>query len=86
MECIYKFNYCYNVYDLGDHSYIKLELSKSYKKYGIKELNYQTAFFDNGDPKYIYVRQKYSGSSDYTKKIPEKLRAHYFNLSKFYGK
>ena len=79
-------NDTYSIYDLGDHSFIKNELLKSYKSYGVKELNYEPFFFDNGDPKFIYVRQKYSGSLDYTMNILKNAKEHYFNLSKFYGK
>jgi hypothetical protein len=81
-----KVNDIYSIYDLGDHSFIKEKILKSFQSYGIKTLNYEPTIFDSGDPKFIYVRQNYSGSYDYTKKIHKKLKAHYFNLSKFFGK
>ncbi len=81
-----KVNDSYTIYDLGDHSYIKKNLLKSYKSYGIKELNYEPTFFDSGDPKFIYVRQKFSGSYNVSINIQTKLHEYNFNLSKFYGK
>ena len=49
-----KFNDSYTIYDLGNHCFIKDNFTKSYKKFGLKELNYDYAFFDSGDPKFIY--------------------------------
>lgn len=46
-------------------------------------MNYEPAIFDNGDPKFIYVRQKYSGSF---KNIIPKSNPRNFDLNKFYGK
>lgn len=57
-----KVNNTLTVYDLGDHVKIRKTVLKKYKSYGIKELNYEPAIFDSGAPKFIWVRQKYSGS------------------------
>ena len=81
-----KVNDTYTVYDLGHHAFIIKKLIKEYKSYGMKILNYEPAIFDDGDPKFIYVRQKYSGTFNYTIGIPNKKKAHNFNLNKFYGK
>lgn len=72
------------IYDLGDHSYIKKEILRSYKSFGIKSINYDPAIFDSGEPKFIYVRQKYSGSENVTRKIIEKQKEININLYNFY--
>ena len=33
---------------------------KSYKSFGVKELNYEPEIIDFGVPKFIYVRQRHS--------------------------
>ena len=81
-----KVNDTYTIYDLGDHSYVRKKILKSYKSYGIKELNYEPANFEHGEPKFIYVRQKFSGSYNVSKQILKRLVKYNFNLSKFYGK
>ena len=81
-----KVNDTISIYDLGDHTYIKKTLLKKYKSFGIKELNYDPALFDESSQKFIYVRQNYSGAFDFTKKIPRISRPINFNLSSFYGK
>ena len=80
-----KVNDTYNIYDLGTHTRIRNVILKSYKSFGINELNYEPAIFDNGDIKFIWVRQKYSGQYYYTKKIRKKLNRYKFNLKRFYG-
>jgi hypothetical protein len=80
-----KVNDSYTVYDLNNHVTIRQTLLKNYKSYGIKTLNYEPSIFDNGDPKFVYVRQNYS--STFSFKINKKaLKVNNFNLSKFYGK
>ena len=81
-----KVNDTYYVYELGDHSYIKKNILKISKFFGIKEINYEPTIFDNGTPKFIYTRQNYSGSFNYTTHIPKISNAINFDLSKFYGK
>ena len=77
-----KVNDTYTIYDLGRHYEIRINLLKCYKKFGIESINYEPAIFDNGDPKFIYVRQKYSGS--YKIKIPQ-MNPRNFELNKFFG-
>ena len=79
-------NDTYNIYELGTHMKIRKKIITSYKSFGIKELNYEPAIFDSGGPKFVWVRQKYSGQFHYTKIIEKKLKLCKFNLSKFYGK
>ena len=79
-------NDTYNIYELGTHMKIRKKIITSYKSFGIKELNYEPAIFDSGGPKFVWVRQKYSGQFHYTKMIEKKLKLCKFNLSKFYGK
>jgi len=81
-----KVNDTITVYDLGDHTYIKKTLLKKYKSFGIDELNYDPTLFEASSQKFIYVRQNYSGSLDYTRRIPRISRPINFNLSAFYGK
>ena len=54
-----KVNDTYNVYDLGNHGFIRKTLLEKYNLFGRNELNYEPAIIDNGIPKFIYVRQKY---------------------------
>jgi len=81
-----KVNDTYIIYDLGDHSFIRRNILKSYKSLGIKEINYEPAIFDSGEPKFIYVRQKFSGSYDFSTKIRKTQKEHDFDKNKFYGK
>ena len=81
-----KVNDTYSVYDLGDHTYIKKELLRKYKSFGIKEIDYEPDVFDSGDPKFIYVRQKYSCSYEYTMQFIKQLKRHNFDKNKFFGK
>ena len=84
-----KVNDTCTVYDFGHHSSVGKNLLKNYKSYGIKELNYEPIIFDNGAPKFVWVRQKYSHlyNETKTKKIKKILKVNNnFDLSKFYGK
>ena len=81
-----KVNDTYTVYDLGIHILIRKTLLEKYKSFGIKELNYEPAIFDNGAPKFVWVRQNYSGTYKFDKQIQKRLKVNNFNLSKFYGK
>ena len=81
-----KVNDIYIIFDIGPHSRIRQKLLEKYKSYGIKKLNYEPAIFDSGDPKFVYVRQKYSGSYIENGQIKKELRINDFNLSKFLGK
>jgi hypothetical protein len=81
-----KVNDIYIIYDLVTHIKIRNKILQKYKSFGIKRLNYEPAIFDSGAPKFIWVRQKYSGSYNQTMKIKKKLEINNFNLSKFYGK
>ena len=81
-----KVNDTYTVYDLGDHQFIRKTLLEKYKSYGIKELNYEPTYFENGISRFVYVRQKLSGCYNYTRRIKKGLKENNFNLSKFYGK
>ena len=79
-------NDTYIINDLGVHTEVKKNLLESFKKFGIKELKYEPAIFDNGEPKFVMVRQKYSGLYNYTKNLQKKLVSLNFNLTQFYGK
>ena len=84
-----KVNDIITIYDFGYHFSVKSHLLENYKSYGIKKLNYEPAIFDNGAPKFIWVRQKYSCLYNHskTKQIKKKLKVNNnFNLNKFYGK
>ena len=81
-----KVNDTYTILDLGDHRYIRKELLKKYKSFGVKELNYEPAIFDNRPNRFIYVRQNYSGSFNQTGVILDHLNERKMNFSFFYGK
>ena len=80
-----KVNDSYTIYDLGNHCFIKDNFTKSYKKFGLKELNYDYAFFDSGDPKFIYIRQNYSFTSNSIKKMPDSIKPININKNKILG-
>jgi len=81
-------NDTYTIYDTGNHMFIRKNLLESYKRFGIKKLDYDPAIFDRGDPKFVYVRQNYSHSMNNTKnmKIQRKFKEYKLNLRNFYGK
>ena len=81
-----KVNSTYTIFNLLDHVNIRETLLSKYKSYGIKQLNYEPIVFDSGGPKYVWVRQNYSGL--YNSQIPfdPKLKKIHFNLNNFYGK
>ena len=81
-----KVNDTITIFDLGDHTYIKKTLLKKYKSFGIKELDYDPSLFDESSQKFIYVRQNYSISFDFTQRIPKQLTPIEFNVSKIFGK
>ena len=81
-----KVNDIYTIYDMGSHQIIRKYLLKKYKSFGIKQLNYEPSNFDRGDVKFVYVRQKYSGTLIGSNKIIKNLKPFNFNLTKFYGK
>ena len=78
-----KVNDIFTIHDLITHAHVRNKFLQKYKSFGIKELNYEPAIFDSGEPKFVWVRQKYSGSLHTSKK--EKLKLINFNLSNFYG-
>ena len=81
-----KVNDTYNVYDIGAHTVVRKMLLNNYKKYGMKELKYDPAYFEGGQPKFVYVRQNYSTIINYSMSVKKRLKPYDFNLDKFYGK
>jgi hypothetical protein len=81
-----KVNDSYTIYDLKQHYLTRQVLLKNYKSFGIKTLDYEPAIFDNGDPKFVKVKQNYGVT--FNNKLNKKLlKIHkLFNLNKFYGK
>ena len=79
-------NDTYIVYDLLTHFHIRKVLLEGYKSFGIKKIAYEPAIFDSGDPKFIWVRQKYSGNYSHNNKMLKELKINNFNLNKFFGK
>ena len=80
-----KVNDTYTIYDIGNHILIRKIVLTNYKSFGIKNLNYDPAIFDSGDPKFIYVRQAYSLSYNYTHKIRKEIPLNNLNLSLFFN-
>lgn len=76
------------VYDLIGHIKIREKLLKVYKQWGLQKLDYEPSVFDSGDPKFVWVRQKYAGSfqESQNKNKILKININNFNLNKFYGK
>ena len=83
---LHKVNDSYTILDLREHNNIKKYLLNNYKSFGIKNLNYDPALFDESENKFIYVRQKYAGSYNHTVGIPKCKKEKKFNQSIFYGK
>lgn len=81
-----KVNDTYTIYDMGNHVFIRKYIMERYKSFGIKELNYEPTNFDSGAPKFVWVRQKYSGTYDMSSKIQKVQKETNFSLFKFYGK
>lgn len=80
-----KVNDIYTVYDLGGHTKIRNTILKSFKLYGINELNYEPAIFDSGEAKFVWVRHNFSGTLNYSWRVKRHLKAYSFNLTNFYG-
>ena len=81
-----KVNDTYNVYSIALHPVIRKNILEKYKSYGIKKLYYDPAIFDSGDAKFVWVRQNYSGTLDYSDRLKNKSKLYDFNLNNFYGK
>ena len=79
-----KVNGTYTIYDLQGHPTSRTTLLKIYKSFGIKDLNYEPAIFDNGEYKFVYVRQNYSAMYHSIWYKGNKT-VYNFNLSKFYS-
>ena len=79
------FNDTYTIYDIGNHPSIRKILLENYTLFGLKKLDYEPAIFDSGSPKFIWVRQNYSGIYNYSISIIKKLKENNFNITKFYG-
>ena len=84
---INKVNDIYTIYDMGNHFFVRKYILENYQKFGINQLNYEHSIFDNGDPKFIYVRQNYSHSYEEIKKIVKEnsLKEASLNLKNFFG-
>ena len=80
---INKVNDSYTVYDIGRHTLVRKKLLLNYKKFGLKKLEYEPSIFEDDIPKFVWVRQKYSGIYKYYNKPTTKSVC--FNLDKFYG-
>ena len=72
--------------DLGSHTIFRRNILNSFKSFGIKELNYEIANFDSGEPKFVYVRQNYSRDYRFYVHFKRNKKEYNFNLNKFYGK
>jgi hypothetical protein len=78
-----KVNDSYTIYDMGGHTIARKFILKNYKKLGLKNLDYEPAYIEVNIPKFVWVRQKYSGTlKDYNKPKSKPLN---FNLDEFYG-
>lgn len=80
-----KVNDIYTIYDIGLHPTVRRDLLNNYKLYGLKNINYEPAIFDNGDPKFVYVRHNDSLTLNYTQRIKNRLKLYNFNINKLYN-
>ena len=81
---INKLNDTYNIYDIGDHSRIKSLFLNISKSFGIDDINYNPFEFENNNPKYIWIRQKYSSSIGSSNNLKSRFRLRDFNSSYIY--
>ena len=79
-----KINTTITIYDIGPHNRVEKYLMKRYKSYGIKELNYNPTVYDSGSYKYVWVRQKFSGSYNDTKNLKNKILINNTELIKYF--
>jgi hypothetical protein len=79
---ISKVNDSYDIMDLGVHTKIRKKLLKNFKKYGLKKLDYEPSIFEKEIPKFVWVRQRFSG---YQKYIKPRRKTVKFDLDEFYG-
>ena len=70
---------------MGNHFFVRKYILENYQKFGINQLNYEHSIFDNGDPKFIYVRQNYSCTYEEHKNLIKNLKICNFNLTNFFG-
>ena len=80
-----KINGTYNIFNIGAHTHIRKNLLKNFKSYGIEKISYEPAIFDSGDPKFVWVRQKFSGLYNDSINRRSYLIEKPFSLSKFSG-
>ena len=78
-----KVNDSYTIYDLDSHTTARKYLLNNYKQFGLKKLDYEPAYIDCDSPKFVWVRQNFSGTLKYFNKPNTK--AVHFNLDNFYG-
>ena len=79
-----KVNDTYTIYDMGYHFNIRKKIFDKFKSFGIKKLNYEPAIFDSGDPKFVWVRQRFSGLINKSYNVRKKLKLYDINLKNFY--
>lgn len=77
-----KVNDLYTIYDIQSHTKARKYILENYKKLGLQKLDYDPAYFEVDIPKFVWVRQNYSGSLKIFNK--PKSKPIYFNLGKFY--
>ena len=78
-----KVNDSYVIYDIAPHNLLRKTLLKNFKKYGLKKLDYEPSIFEKKIPKFVWVRQRFSGTFKGHNK-PETKTVN-FDLGKFYG-
>ena len=78
-----KVNDTYNIYDIGTHAKARKTILQKHKSFGIKDINYEPAIFDSGFPKFVWVRQNYSGQFYISEKKEKNLKPYKFDLNKF---
>ena len=78
-----KVNDSYTIYDLRSHTIARKNLLEKYKQFGLEKLDYEPAYIECEIPKFVWVRQNFSGTlKSFNKPIT---KAVHFNLDNFYG-
>ena len=78
-----KLNKSINIFDVGDHTKIGKMLLQNYKLYGIEKIDYEPFLFDEGSPKFIYNRHKFSHSYKYHLGLLKSLKEQEFHFKNY---
>ena len=81
-----KGNDTYTITDVGSHTLSRKKILNWYISFLIKELNNEPPIIDNGEIKFVWIKQNYSWTYKISTGIKNQLKECNFNLTNFYGK